>query len=96
VESSRLERVRVDVAGEIVEIYWHERDMLLQELSFVAGSKTIREKFEAVGASRPVELDDMERPHLRATLEGWELDIVPPEGIGRLQTALERADRGNE
>lgn len=67
-ESSRLDRVRVDVAGEVVEISWHERDMLLQELSFVAGSKTIREKFEAVGASRTVELDGVERSHLRAAL----------------------------
>jgi hypothetical protein len=94
-ESSRLDRVRVDVAGEIVEISWHERDMLLQELSFVAGSKTIREKFEAVGASRPVELDEMERPHLRAALEDWERDIVQPGGIERLHAALERDDQGH-
>jgi hypothetical protein len=35
-ESSRLDRVQIDVAGEIVEIAWKERDTLLRRLRAVA------------------------------------------------------------
>jgi hypothetical protein len=37
-ESSRLDRVQIDVAGEIVEIAWKERDTLLRRLRAVAAS----------------------------------------------------------
>jgi hypothetical protein len=70
-EVSRFDRVQVDVAGEIVEISWDERDTLLGKLRSVAGSVAVGAKFEAVGASRPVELDGDERAHLRTVLELW-------------------------
>jgi hypothetical protein len=38
-EASRLERVRIDVAGDIVEIAWDERDVLLEELAFAEGDE---------------------------------------------------------
>lgn len=91
-EESRLDRVRIDVAGEIVEITPHERDVLLQELAVVEGAKTIREKFEAVGASRPVELDNEDRTRLRRGLDDRGSDVLQPEGIARLHAALVRAD----
>jgi hypothetical protein len=90
-EPGRLDRVRIDVAGEMVEISWRERDMLLEELAFVEGTKAIREKLEAVGASRPVELDDEERSRLRRALEQWDRDVVQPDGLDRLHRALMRA-----
>jgi hypothetical protein len=90
-EASRLDRVRVDVAGKIVEISWDERDTLLEELAFAADTKPIRVKFEAVGASRPVELDTEERARLRIALDDWGSDRLQPEGIARLHEAL-RAD----
>jgi hypothetical protein len=46
------------------------------------------------GASRPVELDDSERSHLRVALEVWESGTVLPDGIVRLLVALVRADPG--
>ena len=61
----------------------------------VAGCETIIEKFEAVGASRPVELDDGERSRLRVALEVWERDVVPADGIARL-LAVVRADPGGQ
>ncbi|HEY8777380.1 MAG TPA: hypothetical protein VIM33_13015 [Gaiellaceae bacterium] len=91
-EAGRLDRVRVDVAGEIVEISWDERDVLLEELAFAADTKSIRVKFEAVGASRPVELDAEQRARLRTALDDWGSDRLQPDGIARLHAALVRAD----
>jgi hypothetical protein len=92
-EASRLDRVRIDVAGEIVEITCDERDILLKELAFAEGTKAIRERFEAVGASRPVELDDDDRARLRKALDDWGSDRLQPNGIARLHAAL-RVDAG--
>jgi hypothetical protein len=91
-EAGRLDRVRVDVAGEIVEISWDERDVLLEELAFAADTKSIRVKLEAVGASRPVELDAEQRARLRTALDDWGSDRLQPDGIARLHAALVRAD----
>ncbi|SRR6266849_10831661 len=93
-EASRLDRVQVDVAGEIVEITWDERDALLRKIIPVAGCEAIVEKFEAVGATRPVELEDGERGHLRVALEFWEGVSVLPDGIACLLAALVQADPG--
>jgi hypothetical protein len=91
-DASGLDRVRVDVAGEIVVISWHERDVLLEELAFAEGTKPIREKFEAAEASRPIELGDDERARLRTALDDWGEDRLQPAGIARLHAALARAD----
>lgn len=95
-EAGRLDRVYVDVAGESVEISWDERDELLERIRIVAGDETIVGKIEAVGASRPVELDEGERARLRTGLELWEAIAVSnlPEGIARLLAALVRTDPG--
>ena len=93
--ASRLDRVQVDVAGEIVEISWDERDTLLERLERIAGCETIVETFEAVGASRPVQLDDEQRSRLRVTLELWGITVIP-DGLMRLLMALVRADPGGE
>ncbi len=90
-EASRLD-VDVDVAGEMVVITWHERDVLLEELSFAEGTKSIRERFETVGASQPVELDAEQRARLRAALDNWGSDRLQLEGIARLHAALMRAE----
>ncbi len=91
--ASRLDRVQVSVAGELVEITWDERDTLLRKLLTVAGSDAIIAKFEAAGASRPVELEDAERAHLCVTLELWGVSVLP-DGLARLLIALVRADPG--
>jgi hypothetical protein len=90
-EVGRLDRVHVDVAGEIVQISWDERDVLLEELAWAADTKPIRVKFEAVGSSRPVELDAEQRSRLRTALDDWGSDRLQPEGIAHLHEALVRA-----
>jgi hypothetical protein len=92
-EASRLDRVLINLAGEVVQITWAERDTLLEELAFAAETKPIRVKFEAVGASRPVELDADDRAHLRKALDEWGSDRLQPDGIARLHAALVRAGR---
>ena len=90
-ETSRLDQVYVNVAGTLIEIAWAERDWLLEKIRVVAGFETIVRKFEAVGASRPVELDFDDRARLRAPLEFWgEL----PDGLARLLDALVQAAPG--
>ena len=85
-----LDRVHVDVAGEIVEISWSERDVLLEELAFAEGTKSIRERFET-GASGPIELDAEQQARLRTALDEWGSDRLQPEGIARLHAALRLA-----
>jgi hypothetical protein len=94
VDAGRLDRITVDVAGALVEISWAERDELLFKLRFVAGCETIVEKFEAVGANRPVVLDDDERLRLRVALEVWKREVMPPGGFEDLLATLVRADTG--
>jgi hypothetical protein len=91
--AGRLDRVQVDVSGEIVEISWGERDALLEKLETIAGCDAIVEKFDAVGASRPVQLDDEQRSRLRVALELWGVSVLP-DGLARLLIALVRADPG--
>ncbi len=93
--AGRLDRVQIVVAGEIVEITWDERDTLLEKLETIAGCDTIVEKFDAVGASRPVHLDDEQRSRLRVALELWGVSVLP-DGLARLLIALVRADPGGQ
>jgi hypothetical protein len=90
-ERSRLDRVRINVQWEIVEIAWAERDWLLRRLIALAGFETIIAKFEAVGASRPVELDFDERARLRGALEFWNQTRELQHGLTRLLAALVQA-----
>jgi hypothetical protein len=87
-----LNRPQVDVAGTIVEIAWHERATLLRKLQTVGDGDTIVEKLvDAVGTSRPAELDDEQRSRLRVTLERWRIGVLP-DGLEHLLVALVRAD----
>jgi hypothetical protein len=88
-ERSRLDQVYVDVAGTLVEITWAERNWLLEKIRNVNGFETIDAQFEAVGASRPVELDFDERARLRAALEVWERELT--DGLTQLLDALVQA-----
>ena len=95
-EASTLHRVQVDVAGKIVEITWDECDALLNKLRTVAGCEKVVQRFEAVGASRPVELNDDRRSRLRVALVVWESGSVLPDGLARLLVALVQADPSGE
>jgi hypothetical protein len=94
-EASRLDRVQVNVTGDVVEISWDERDALLARLRTVAGCERIVQRFEAVGASRPVQLNEEQRSRLRVTLELWGVSVIP-DGLDQLLIALVRADPGGQ
>jgi hypothetical protein len=89
--ASRLSRVQVEVAEDLVEITWDERTVLLDKLGDAAGSGSIIERFWAVGASFPVVLNDLQRSLLRVTLERWGITALP-DGLARLLVALVKAD----
>jgi hypothetical protein len=89
--ANRLSLVHVEVAENLVEITWDERSALLDKLGDAAGSETIIERFWAVGASRPVVLNDVQRSRLRVTLELWDVTALP-DGLARLLVALVKAD----
>jgi hypothetical protein len=92
--SGRLTKVQVDVAGEIVELTWGERDTLLSKLRFIADGDPIVDRFLAA-ASRPVELNDEQRARLRIALELWGVRVMP-NGLSRLLVALVRANKGGQ
>jgi hypothetical protein len=89
----RLDRVQVDVAEEMVEISWGERDKLLARLRLLEGFEDIVSRFEAVGASHPVELDDDQQTRLRVMLELWGITLLSKE-LAHLLVVLVRADPG--
>ena len=90
-EARRLDRVQVNVAGNDVEITWDERDTLLGRLRLLSGCESIVQKFEAVGASRPVKLDHVQQARLRVVLELWGVAVMP-DGLAHLLVVLVRAD----
>jgi hypothetical protein len=93
-EASRLGFVRVDVAGDLVAISWHERAWLLEKIETLVGFESIVAKFHAVGASRPVLLDHNEWAHLRVPLEFWAETGELTDGLARLLAAIAQADPG--
>jgi hypothetical protein len=92
--AERLDRVQVATRYRVVEITWHERDVLLEELAFAPGMMAVRRKFEAAAASRPVELDDNQQADLRKALDDWGSDTLQPDGIARLHAALRESGPG--
>jgi hypothetical protein len=56
----RLSKVRILVAEEIVEIPWSSRFELLERVRALHSGADLVHRFEAVGATRPVELPVVE------------------------------------
>lgn len=91
----RLDRVAIATSRDVIELSWASRDSLLHEIRNLGENATpIRAAFEAVGASRPVELSRAEQTTLFSAIEIWAdsvtVEALPP-GIWRLRCAL--ADR---
>jgi hypothetical protein len=94
-EEDGLDRVQVEVADEIVEITWDEREALLERLRDIHGRETIIARFNAVGATRAVVLAPAEWEPVRVVLQVWEQDPNGlPSGLAGLLSALVRADPG--
>lgn len=88
----RLDRVAIATSHDVIELSWASRDSLLHEIRNLGeNAKPIRTAFEAVGASRPVELSFGEQTTLFRAIERWAasvtVDVLPP-GIWRLRCAL--------
>jgi len=88
----RLDRVAISTSHDVVELSWASRDSLLHEIRNLGqNAKPIRAAFEAVGASRPIELSHAEQTTLFRAIEIWAdsvtVEALPP-GIWQLRCAL--------
>ena len=78
----RLDKVRIAAGEEIVEIPWSSRFELLERLRRLhSGGDAVR-CFEAVGATKPVELDAASTNLLTDLIAGW-VDAVGPDELPR-------------
>jgi len=85
----RLDTITVALSRGDVTISWDARQALLARLQHVNDSSSLRAMFEAVGATRPVELNPAQRATLLGLLDEWTLedDALPTDLIG-LRDAL--------
>jgi hypothetical protein len=88
----RLDHVTVALSRGDVTIALEERQALSWRLSYVGEPAEIRTNFDAVGATRPVELNHGQRTALFAVLNEWSAgpegyEPMPP-GLHELRDAL--------
>ena len=85
----RLDTITVALSRGDVTISWDARQALLARLQHVNDSSSLRAMFEAVDATRPVELNPAQRATLLGLLDEWTLedDALPADLIG-LRDAL--------
>jgi len=88
----RLDRVTIELKSGDIAIPWDARQALLARLQHVADSTSLRVMFEAVGASRPVELNPTQRATLLGLLDEWALrrddSAAMPAELDNLREAL--------
>jgi hypothetical protein len=84
------ERVTITTGRESVEVTWDERQELLDRIRQAANGAVLVGKFEAVGTSRPVELEGDDVDLLDTIIGIWDEDAGElPEGIRRLREMLQ-------
>jgi hypothetical protein len=93
------ERVTIATSRRWVRIPWASRQALLERVKGFTRGKPIVDAFEAVGTSRPVELEPIDKHTLQAVIRFWmeEASLEGlPEGIDDLRNALidDAHDRG--
>ena len=86
----RLDTITIALGGGgDVTLSWDTRQALLARLEHVHESSSLRAMFDAVGASRPVELNPAQRATLLGLLEEWALeDDALPADLSELRDAL--------
>ena len=79
----RPDTITVALSLGDITLSWDTRRALLARLQHVSESSSLRAMFEAVGATRPVELNPAQRATLVGLLEKWTLedDEVPADLI---------------
>jgi hypothetical protein len=85
----RLDQITVALNRGDVTLTWDARQQLHARLQHAHDSSSLRATFEAVGATRPVELNPAQRATLLGLLEEWSLeqDAMPAE-LNELREAL--------
>lgn len=92
----RIDTITVALDGGDIALRWDTRQTLMARLQHVSESSSLRAMFEAVGASRPVELNPAQRATLLGVLEEWPIDgdDAMPAELNELRDALS-ADLAN-
>jgi hypothetical protein len=84
----RLDRVTVALGDREVIVSWNTREALMAQMQDFDATE-LREAFDAVGATRPVELGPSQRDALLQLLEAWSRDEDPmPKELVELRDAL--------
>ena len=90
--AERPDSVTISLSRGDVTLAWSTRQALMRRLQHVQSTARIRSSFDAVGASRPVELNPGQRTALLLMLEAWSLDLDDdqpmPDGLVLLRNAL--------
>jgi hypothetical protein len=88
----RLDRVVVTTSRGSVKLPWASRDAILHEIRHLDSARQVVHAFEAVGASRPVEIDRADERLLLATIDLMMRNAGGPdklpEGVFALRNAL--------
>ena len=86
---ARIDLITVKLTRGDITINWDTRQKLLARLQQVSESSSLRAMFEAVGATRPVELNPAQRAALLGLLDEWTLeDEVLPADLIQIRDAL--------
>ena len=77
-------RVTVALSGREVFLGWEAREALMARMRHVGGTDPLLDAFDAVGASRPVDVGPGQRDALLQVLEHWasgrdDCAAIPPE-----------------
>jgi hypothetical protein len=88
----RLDKVTIALSRRDIVIDWDTRQALMARLLHVKTRARIRDTFQAVGATRPVELKPGQRATLLQVLDDWSADgdssAPMPEELFTLRDAL--------
>jgi hypothetical protein len=93
VSERNINTVRVATSRGIVALPWSSREALLAEFSHLDSMRQVREKFDPVGTTQPVELTTAEKGNLVACIDFWSSQIAAgyeamPDGLFELRNAL--------
>jgi hypothetical protein len=87
----RIDTVTIPLSREKIELPWESQQALLSQFSHLDSLRSLREAFQAVGTSRPVELTREQKGHLLQVIEHWAIAggfAELPVGIYELRNAL--------
>ena len=89
----RLDKVTIALSRRDIVIDWDTRQALMARLLHVKTRARIRDTFQAVGATRPVELKPGQRATLLQVLDDWSAEgdssAPMPEELFTLRDALD-------